>query len=269
MQQDRTMGVLACFSDNTVLAAGGRSASTSLATGSEIFDATTGTWSATSAIKEPIHWTAGILLPDDRFMATGGMVDANLLDPSGLSLVSTPKCEWYDRAAQSWYYAPELNFTRCRHNGVYLHQTVNNNLPSELLLVAGGQAGSKTLDNTGLHTFNESFTNTAEVLDVGTQALAFYMSMPTNSVRSEGTDPDFRIIYSENGIKAQFLATGNGNEQLDIMSGNGVIVRHLQNVAPTAGTTTISLPTQGLASGAYFIRLSCGNSAHMSKFMVY
>src|SRR5205085_2790975 len=86
----------------------------------------------------------------------------------------------YDRNLKLWYFAPELNLTRCRHNGVYLHQTVNSNLPSDLLLVAGGQQGSITADSAGLHQFMEGFTNTAEVLDVTQPALKAYINISSS-----------------------------------------------------------------------------------------
>jgi hypothetical protein len=272
MNQSRTMGALTIFSDGTVLAAGGRNAPLTLATGSEIFDPTTMTWQSTSPINEPVHWTAGVLLPDDRYMVTGGIIDAQLMDPSGLSVATTLKCEWYDRTLQQWYFAPQLNLTRCRHDATYIHQTVNASLPQDLILVAGGQQGSIVDDSSGLHKgFMEGFTNTAEVLDVTKPALAMYMKMKINSrsVTSQDYSSSFKAYYEIDGsIKVEYMNSGSLSAIIDVMSVDGRIVKHIDNLPSNDGLQSYMIQTNDLSNGTYFARYSAGSSKSIFKFFV-
>jgi hypothetical protein len=273
MNQSRTMGALTVFSDGIVLAAGGRNASTTLATGSEVFDPSTMNWASTSPIKEPVHWTQGMSMPNDKYMVTGGIIDAQLLDPSGLSVATTSKCEWYDRAQQYWYFAPELNLTRCRHNGVYIHQTTNSLLPTDFLLVAGGQQGSITQDSSGMHMFSEGFTNTAEILDVTQPALKAYMMMPANAgsagVYAGTNDPSFRCFYQPDGsIKVEYILQNAANVTVSIVNADGQNVKELPAANVSAGSHTLNVPTSSLSSGMYFIRFVSSDGVKIFKFFV-
>lgn len=271
MKTTRTMGVLACFSDNTVIAAGGRNSSTTLATGSELLDPTTMTWQSTDPIKEPVHWTAGVLFPDDRLMAVGGIVDGTMEDPSGLSVITTPKCEWYDRSLKQWYYAPQMNLSRCRNNAVYFTQTSNTGLPSACVLVAGGQMGDKSLDTAGFHQYVEGFTNTAEILDVTPGALKAYMKMPINaSVKYSDVNTDgFAGYYESDGsIKLVWTLAATEDIRIELMSLDGATVRQYANGASTAGQHSLEVPTAGLATGTYFLHYTSATTNRMFKFTV-
>ena len=274
MKQARTMGVFARFSDNTVLAAGGRNTPEGLATGSEILDPVTNDWQVTASIKEPIHWTAGIGFPDDRFMATGGIVDGQFFDPSGLSVVTTSKCEWYDRNLQQWYFAPELNYSRCRHNAVYLHQTLNIDMPTDFLLVAGGQKGEGTLDSSGFHAHSEEFTNTAEILDVTQPALKAYMKMPVNEgtagvrTTSENNNYFFAYYMPDGSIKVNYLLASNDNVKLELMSVDGRTSKRIMNSSVSSGTYSIAVATNDLTPGVYFMHYSTSLTDRIFKFIV-
>jgi hypothetical protein len=273
MQQGRTMGALTVFSDNTVLAAGGRNSSSTLATGSEEFDPMSMTWQSTSPIKEPIHWTSGISLPNDRFMATGGIVDGPLTDPFGLIDITTSKCEWYDRTLKQWYYAPELNHTRCRHNAVYIHQTNNSLLPTDFLLVAGGQIGSATLDSSGFHSNAGGYTNTAEILDVSQPALLTYMRMPANAgsadVATSNNGNQFRAYYALDGsIKVDYTLASDDNVKIEVMAVDGRIFKRVLNHLIRGGSYEESVTTNDLAEGAYFMHFSSASMDKMFKFIV-
>jgi hypothetical protein len=273
MNQARVMGVLTSFSDNTVLAAGARNSNTTLATGSEEFDPSTMAWGATSSIKEPIHWTAGISMPDDRFMATGGIVDGPLTDPYGLIDITTSKCEWYDRTLKQWYYAPELNHTRCRHNGVYIHQTLNSLLPTDFLLIAGGQVGTSTLDSSGFHASDGGYTNTAEILDVSQPALKAYMKMSVNSA-ADVTDTHnnknlFKAYYSNDGqIKVNYSIGSNDFVRLEVMSVDGHISKRMLNRQASPGSYEESISLNDFSSGAYFLHFSSLSKDYIFKFVV-
>jgi hypothetical protein len=273
MLQSRTMGALTTFSDGTVLAAGGRNAPLSLATGSEIFDPTTMTWSSTSPINEPVHWTAGVLLPGDRYMVTGGIIDAQLMDPSGLSVATTLKCEWYDKTVQQWYFAPQLNLTRCRHDATYIHQTVNAALPSDLILVAGGQQGSIVGDSAGLHTgFQEGFTNTAEILDVTQPAMKAYMKMKINTqgVTSPSENVNtFKAFYEADGsIKVQYICQNDAVVSLAVMSVDGRMTKQFTDVPSGVGLHSMIISTNDLSAGTYFVRYLSTSENHIFKFIV-
>ncbi|MEI8135271.1 MAG: kelch repeat-containing protein [bacterium] len=273
MNQSRTMGVLTHFSDNSVLAAGGRNTSNSLATGSEILDPLTNLWQNTSPIHEPIHWTAGIAFPDDRFMATGGMVDGEWSDPSGLAVISTPQCEWYDRNLQQWYFAPQLNYSRCRHDAVYIHQTTSTALPTEFLLVAGGQKGNGSRDSAGLHLHSDDFTNSAEILDVTKPALLSYMKMPINA----GTAS---VPYQNGRTTVNFIDEADGSINIDIslqtdarvetkiLSMNAQISKRVFDENLHSGVQRIHVATTDLPSGAYLLELKSNGIPYLFKFLV-
>ncbi len=272
MFQHRTMGVIAHFSDNTVLTAGGRNTETTLAAGSEVFSPSSVLWQSTAPILEPVHWTAGVGFPEDRYMATGGIVEAPLTDPFGLDDITTSKCEWYDRTLQLWYFAPELNLSRCRHNMVYLHQTVNNDLPQELLLVAGGQMGSATLDSSGIHQYHAGFTNTAEVLDVTTSALKAYMKLPTNagiaSVRTvAGIDNNFKVYYQADASMGVVFTTPSSDiVTIEMMSVDGRLAKRIvNNQHVNGGEHTAIIQTNDLATGVYFIHYVTTTGHHIFK----
>jgi hypothetical protein len=206
-------------------------------------------------------------------MVTGGIIDAQLLDPTGSSVATTSKCEWFDRTLQLWYFAPELNLTRCRHNGVYLHQTVNKNLPEDMLLVAGGQQGSITQDSLGLRNFVEGFTNTAEVLDVSQPALRSYMRMPVNAgsagVSTLKNAGQFNAYYRSDGsVGVNYTLVSDDNVKLEVMSVDGRISKRILNLSVSQGTYQEVVSTKDLVSGVYFMHFSCTSMDKMFKFIV-
>lgn len=95
MIQARIKGSLATFSDGTVLASGGRNTPTTSAPGSEVLTGTLTTWSSTSPMLVPMTWNGSTLLPEDRFLVTGGLVDADWTNSFNGDM--TPTCEWYDK----------------------------------------------------------------------------------------------------------------------------------------------------------------------------
>ena len=111
---------------STVLVAGGRNTPTTIAKGAEVLDASSLKWNNVSQILLACNWQAGILMPSDRYMITGGYSGGDL--STNTIVNSTPTCEWYDNAHNGWYYAPTMNLLRSEHGGIYMHQTVNNDL---------------------------------------------------------------------------------------------------------------------------------------------
>ena len=80
MAQTRECGVLSLFSDNTVIAAGGRSTVYVTAPGAEIFDPTNNpVWISVSPIMQPCHWPGATVLPGDRLLMTGGIIRLMLI----------------------------------------------------------------------------------------------------------------------------------------------------------------------------------------------
>jgi hypothetical protein len=272
MVQSRMEAITTTFSDGAVLAAGGRNSPTSSAPGSEIFDETTLTWSNTDPLKEPVCWMGCILFPDDRYMVTGGIITGTWIDELGLDNVTTPKCEWYDRTNKLWYYAPELNLSRCRHKAVYLNQSGNDKLPTDFLLVAGGQTGTVTMDSSGkLVNFSHSFTNTAEILDVTQPALKTYMMhQPLNDVQmSQNIDNTLKVIYRNDGsVSINYTLSSDESVSLSILNTTGQIVKQLPAQTLATGDHTLNIPATGLASGTYFVRLTADNTSKVFKFFI-
>jgi hypothetical protein len=270
MHQARIVGILTKFSDNTILAAAGRNSPSSSATGSEIFTLGSMQWQSTDPIKQPVCWAGNVPFPDDRFMTTAGIVTGNWSNFYGLEDVSTSTCEWYDRNLQQWYYAPSLNLTRCKHNAVYVHQTANPNLPTDLVLVAGGKPGVMTNDSMGKPHVDFSFTNTAEVLDVTVPALAMYMKQNINAVKSvDESQSSFRPFYQADGsVLVKYSMADDSQAILELMSVDGRVVRHLMNVPFGRGVHEYVIHTNDLSAGTYFVRYSSGAEYHFFKFIV-
>lgn len=275
MAQSRMEAITTTFSDGAVLAAGGRNAPGSSAPGSEIFDMNTLTWSNTDPLKEPVCWMGCIPFPDDRYMVTGGIITGSWIDLLGLDNVTTPKCEWYDRVNRLWYYAPELNLSRCRHRALYLHQEDNQELPTDFLLVAGGRTGTVTMDSNGnMYNFSHSFTNTAEILDVTQPALKAYMKLPVNggsaSVRTTSENNiNFSASYMSDGsIKINYLLASDDNVKIDIMSIDGRTSKRIMNSSVNNGAHSIIVPMNDLTAGAYFMHFSTSSVDRIFKFIV-
>jgi hypothetical protein len=282
MRQSRMEAITTIFSDGAVLAAGGRNAPLSSAPGSEIFDENTLTWSNTDPLKEPVTWMGCILFPDDRYMVTGGIISATWIDLLGLDNVTTPQCEWYDRTNRLWYYAPQLNLSRCRHKAMYLHQSNNPNLPTDFLLVAGGQTGTVTADSSTLidssghlitlysSHYSSSFTNTAEVLDVTPSAVKTYMKeQPLDIQMSQKIDNSLTVIYRTDGsINIKYILSSDESVSLSILNTTGQIVKQLPSQTLSAGEHTLNIPAVDFASGTYFVRLTANNTSKVFKFFV-
>jgi hypothetical protein len=271
MHQARIIGILTKFSDNTVLAAAGRNTPSSSATGSEIFTLGSLQWQSTDPIKQPVCWAGNVPFSDDRFMTTGGIVTGNWTNSLGLEDVSTPTCEWYDRTLQQWYYAPTLNLTRCKHNATYLHQSVNANLPSDVVLVAGGKPGVLIGDSSSNPQVSYSFTNTAEILDVTQPALKAYMKMKINAgvTNSAWSTSSFKAFYGNDGsILVRYSCLNDENVTLSVMSVDGKTAKRLTDVPGFSGDHEYRIPTNELANGAYFVRYTAGNESSIFKFIV-
>jgi hypothetical protein len=271
MAQSRMEAITTTFSDGAVLAAGGRNSPMSSAPGSEIFDVNTLTWSNTDPLKEPVTWMGCISFPDERYMVTGGIITGTWIDLLGLDNVTTPKCEWYDRTNRLWYYAPELNLSRCRHKAMYLHQEDNADLPKDFLLVAGGQTGTVTLDSNGhLTNFSHSFTNTAEILDVGMPALLTYMKQqPLDVQMSQKIDNSLQVIYRNDGsININYTLASDDAVSISITNVSGQLIRQLPAQNLTGGSHTLQVRTSDLATGTYFVHLTSTNTSKVFKFFV-
>ncbi|MDP4289393.1 MAG: kelch repeat-containing protein, partial [Bacteroidota bacterium] len=145
MQQARIMGVLAQFPDGSILAAGGRNTPSTSAPGSELLDTASLQWTTISPMLQPCTVSGNVMLPDARYLMTGGQIGG--VWSIETDNITTPTCEWYDRPNQRWYYAPTLNLSRDKHVAVFLHQGVNNSLPSDMVMAAGGLVGIPIVDS--------------------------------------------------------------------------------------------------------------------------
>ena len=271
MAQSRMEAITTTFSDGAVLAAGGRNSPSSSAPGSEIFDVNTLSWSNTDPLKEPVTWMGCIPFPDDRYMVTGGIITGSWVDLLGLDNVTTPKCEWYDRTNRRWYFAPELNLSRCRHKAMYLHQEGNSNLPKDFLLVAGGQTGSATVDSNGhVSNFSTSFTNTAEILDVTPAALQAYMKQqPLDVQMSQKIDNTLTVVYRTNGsINVDYTLNTEEDVTVSIMNVSGQVVKQLPSEHLASGAHLLNIATSSFPTGTYFVRLSSMSANKVFKFFV-
>lgn len=256
MNQARIKGSLVTFSDGTVLTSGGRNTPNSSAPGSEILTGTYSSWTSTSPMFQPVTWQMSTLLPSDRFLVTGGITDANW--SNSFTGTMTPTCEWYDKPNQRWYYAPQLNQKRSYHGACWIHQTVNEALPTDLVLVAAGITG------------DYQFTETAEILDVTDHALLSYMTMPANSTAAV-SDPKISfaaVIAMAASDQAVLDLTLDQAEivRIEVYTASGESVSAKQEIALPPGAYSIPIDLLTPTSGIYFVRIVAGVRTTMLKF---
>ncbi len=253
MNQSRIKGSLVTFSDGTVLASGGRNTPSTCAPGSEILLGDYTTWTSTSPMMEPATWNGSTLLPGDRFLVTGGLID----DVTGTSFTGlmTPTCEWYDKPNERWFFAPQLNILRSYHGQCYIHQTVNDNLPQDMILVAAGIIG------------DYSFTQTAELLDVTDHALLTYEAMPQNvaSVKPSGNSNVSIVMTAPNSPMLQLNLNQPSSVSWEIVSAEGTTVSPNQTASLASGSFAMPLASN-MTSGIYFIRVSLNGTISVLKF---
>ena len=256
MIQSRIKGSLVTFSDGTVLASGGRNTPSTCAPGSEVLTGTYSIWNSTSPMLEPATWNGSSLLPNDRFLVTGGLID----DVTGTSFTGdmTPTCEWYDKPNERWFFAPQLNVLRSYHGQCYMHQTVNDTLPTDLVLVAAGITGDYT------------FTQTAEILDVTDHALLAYKAMPQNlsSVNSPSNLLGVSVVVqSPDQALLQLSLGANSDVRVDIISSAGTTLSSTEEEL-SSGSYTLPLLVSSNVSGIYFARVNVGGVNTLLKFAI-
>lgn len=258
MLQPRGPGLLMRFSDNKVLAAGGRASIYATAPGAEVFDPSNTGWTSVSPILQPCCWTGATVLPGDRLLMTGGIISFDWTDPSGQTVTNTATCEWYDKPNERWYYAPTLNNTRSRHSAVTLTQNVNANLPTQMELVVGGMIGTSDV------------TNTCEVLDVGTSALTYYMAHQLSMASVAGTTNidaiGLQIVYGTDGPVADLTLATGANTSTELVSIDGRIVLKT-NEQLSAGDHQLAIP-QSLTPGMYLLRVNADGKIMSMKVMI-
>lgn len=264
MAQPRVKGVLAQFSDSVVIVAGGRNSANSSAPGSEILNGS-GAWQSTAPLHKPCTWSANVLLPHDRLLMTGGAVDGDWFSSTGTENVLTSTCEWYDKYNSSWYYAPQMNKTRQKHEIAYMRQFVNAELPAEFVIVAGG------LNNIGPDSSSTAteVTPTCEILDIGERALQTYMAhQPTAAVsNSAGPQTSFEMVGGIQSIATAYIHLAKASVvTLEVISFDGKVVDSYRSITESK---TILVPLDGLKNGAYIARVrSAAGEVATTKFIV-
>ncbi len=257
MAQARIKGSLITFSDGTVLASGGRNTPNTSAPGSEVFLSPFTSWTSTSAMFQPVTWQTSTLLPNDRFLVTGGIIDANWT--SSFSAVTTPTCEWYDKPNLRWFYAPSMNQERSYHAACYMHQTVSETLPTDFVLVASGLIA----DN--------QFTETAEILNVTDDAILQYKAMPQNmaGVNDPKTSGTATILYlSPDRPELELSLTAAQEVTIDIFSTVGTPIANIDAGTVDAGLSYIPLQSNIRTPGTYFARMNIAGQNRVLKFTV-
>ncbi len=260
MHQPRMRGLLVQFSDGSILCAGGRNAALSTAPGSELFDLSTGHWTETDAMKVPSTWLSCVLFPDDRYLATGGFSAFGIPSVSADSCTAT--AEWYDKPNARWYFAPTLNQARGQHGAAYLHQEVNDSLPTDMVIVGGGITG----DNT--------YTATCEILDVGNSALTAYKAMPinTSSAASVSNSSAIRTVslqYDANNVPTiEYRLDANENVSVRLISMDGRFVKTYDQGSLPPGTYDLTLSGTGLTSGTYMALVQIGEERTVEKLIL-
>ena len=263
MAQARVKGVLAQFSDSVVIVAGGRNTANSSAPGSEILDAT-GTWQSTAPLHKPCTWSANVLLPHDRLLMTGGAVDGDWFSSTGTENILTSTCEWYDKYNTRWFYAPQMNKTRQKHEIGYMSQTVNTDLPNEFVIVAGGLVNIGDSSST-----QTQVTPTCEILDIGETALKTYMAhQPSSGVNATPTNrTSIQMLGGVQSVATASIHLQNASTvTLEIISFDGKVIDSYRSVTESK---YVLVPLDGLRNGAYIARVtSAAGETATTKFIV-
>ena len=256
MPQTRIAALTALFSDSSILIAGGRKDDNDPAEAADIYAPGAPIWTSVDTIMVPSAWQGGTVIPSDRLLMTGGIIGGEWADPSGQSAVNTATCEWYDKPNERWFFAPTMNVTRAEHGAVTLMQTVNPNLPTQMVLVAGGITSPSNV------------TNTCEVLDVGSSALTHYMEQPQNVASVTGTSVAnaMQVVYGENGPYVNLTLAENENVATELVSIDGRVVFNI-NESLASGEHVLNMPTT-LSPGTYLLRVSLGGSVMSSKILI-
>jgi hypothetical protein len=265
MAQARVKGVIAQFSDSIVIVAGGRNSANSSAPGSEILDGS-GSWGSTSPLHKPCTWSANVLLPHNRLLMTGGAVDGDWFSSTGTENILTSTCEWYDKYTATWFYAPQMNKTRQKHEIAYLWQTASTELPNEFVIVAGGLVNVGP-DSSSTQT---AVTPTCEILDIGERALETYMAhQPTSGVSAvRGTDgATLQMIGGIQSVASASIRLIHASTiTLEIVAFDGKVVESYESVTESK---SILVPMDGLKNGAYLARMrSASGETAVTKFIV-
>ncbi|HWF44635.1 MAG TPA: kelch repeat-containing protein [Candidatus Kapabacteria bacterium] len=259
MHQARQRALLVQFSDGSILAAAGRNTPSSTAPGSELYDLSTGHWTETDPMKVPCTWLAPVLLPNDRYLATGGFYDATWTSSTQVQCTAT--AEWYDKPNSRWYFAPDMEQARGRHGAAYIHQTVNDSLPSDFILVAGGIIG----DNT--------YTNTCEILDATQNSMETYKAMTINRASSNVTQNNETslhavVIYNDVSPYIEYSLPTAQTVSVHLISISGLIARDYEEGGLQSGIYDLTLSSRTLPSGAYIADIQAGDYHERVKLLI-
>ena len=199
-------------------------------------------------------------MPNDRYLATGGFIDA--VWTTSTDVLCTPTAEWYDKPNSRWFYAPTLNQARGEHGAAYIHQEVNSQLPNDLVIVGGGIIA----DNT--------YTATCEVLDVGSNSLSHYEAMPENqnaaSVSQQvQVNGQVSVKYdASNSPVIDFSINSPEDVSIKIMSADGRVVKQYEQGTLGTGSYSLALLSSDLPSGAYMAIVQAGGWQQLAKLVI-
>jgi hypothetical protein len=153
--QPRNNHTVTRLNDGTVLVAGGlitqpRNISTNTA---EIYDPTSGMWSAVGNLNVGRYSHTATLLPNGTVLVVGGM---HIDDAGGVPLKST---ELYDPATQTWLLADDLGTGRYYHTETLLRVRHPEALTGFRVLVAGGDDARRPPDDFASLSTTELFSS--------------------------------------------------------------------------------------------------------------
>lgn len=246
MYQPRMVGSLVQLANGTILATGGRKSENEIAPGAEVFDPVTEQWTEIVSMDQARHWQGGVLMPGDRYLITGGYYGGNLQTNSIVDC--TKICEWYDKANQRWYFAPQLNLQRAQHGAVYFTYQQGTKL-RENVIVTGGIIEDYQI------------TNTCEILDVTQSAIEYYMNNQQKlSVAEREVAPQLLRFVLDKG--RSLLVVGEpGN--LEICDLTGRVVYTVSVDSPSL----YALGAFNLPPGLYIARLTGQSGSSIVKIL--
>lgn len=249
MEQARAIGSLALFNDGTVLTTGGRNSHEAIAPGAELLDLNTMTWETIEPLQQARHWQGATLLPNNRYLITGGYYGGDLSTNSVVDC--TPICEWYDRPTKSWYFAPSLNLQRGQHGAVFFQSKKGDRVRDNVILTGGIYDDYK-------------ITPTCEILDVTEDWIQFFMANQPSS----GVADDIKLeknvwFYMRNG-RPSLAVKFAGKLEVKGLSGATMLILNVDS------ESLVDLTSQNLPAGVYFARLITESGpSELCKFTIW
>lgn len=240
MSMPRFLHTATLLPSGKVLVAGGDSTPTcnpsSALASAELFDPTSGAWTATGGMGTARHDQTMTVLPSGQVLLTGGAFTCG--DPGYAS------ARLYDPAAGTWNSAGSMTVSRFGHTATVL--------PSGALLIAGGYSGGElaSAELFDLSVVTQVVTPAATTTAATSSAASTVFGQAVTLIATVGVNaPGTTVVASPSG-SVSFV--------------EGATILDSATVSTSAGVTTASLTVASLAPGSHAITVAYGGDGNFA-----